>query len=77
LSCADVGGFFVAHGTDGRGDCMSADPRSKCHVTPADQDGNYLAELTMTPPFPHGTINNPELIGTATNKDCWKQPASR
>lgn len=74
--CADVGGVFVAHGTDGRGDCMSADPRPKCHVAPANQDGNYLAELTMTPPFPGGTIDNPELIGMASNKDCWKQPTS-
>jgi hypothetical protein len=75
LSCTDVGGVFVAHGTDGRGDCMSADRRPKCHVAPADQDANYLAEITMTPPFPNGTIDNPELIGMASNKDCWK-PAS-
>jgi len=82
LSCADVGGVFVAHGTDGRGDCMSADPRSKCHLKPADQpeDGNYLAELPMTPPFPGGTLSDD--IGTLTffiqgadNKDCWKLPA--
>jgi hypothetical protein len=48
-TCADVGGVFVAHGIDGRGDCMSADPRPKCHVPPDQQDafdptGNYVAE---------------------------------
>jgi hypothetical protein len=27
IHCADVRGVFVAHGTDGRGDCEPADPR--------------------------------------------------
>jgi hypothetical protein len=65
---------FVAHGTDGRGDCEPADPRPACHVPPAQQDGNYLAVLTMTPPFPGGTIDSPFLIGMASNADCWKRP---
>lgn len=69
-----MGGVFVAHGTDGRGDCESADSRAKCHVPPAQQDSNYLAELTMTPPFPQGTIDSPFLIAMASNADCWKQP---
>ncbi|MFI5778144.1 hypothetical protein [Nocardia sp. NPDC051570] len=71
LSCSDIGGVFVAHGTDGRGDCMSADPRPKCHVSPAEQDPNYVAEMTMTPPFPTGTIDYPFLLDSASNKDCW------
>ncbi|GBE65989.1 hypothetical protein MFM001_24510 [Mycobacterium sp. MFM001] len=78
LTCADVGGVFVAHGTDGRGDCEPADPRPKCHVPPADQDANYLAGLTMMPPFPNGTLDpwmTPSMIQNASNKDCWKQPA--
>jgi hypothetical protein len=76
LSCADVGGVFVAHGSDGRGDCMSADPRPKCHVPPGEQDGNYVAELTMTPPFPGGTLDSWDLsmIKEASNEDCWKLP---
>jgi hypothetical protein len=37
-TCADIGAVFVAQGTDGRGDCMSADPRPKCHVPPNQQD---------------------------------------
>lgn len=75
LSCADVHGVFVAHGTDGRGDCMPADPRPACHVPPNQQDGNYLAELTMTPPFPGGTIDSPFLISGASNVGCWVRPA--
>ena len=74
LSCADVGGVFVSHGTDGRGDCEPADPRRSCHVPPAQQPENYLADLTMTPPFPNGSIDYPILIGMASNADCWKQP---
>jgi hypothetical protein len=74
VTCADVGGVFVAHGTDGRGDCESADPRSACHIEPAQQPDDYLAELTMTPPFPEGTIDYPFLISTASNADCWKAP---
>lgn len=73
-SCAQVGGVFVAHGTDGRGDCEPADPRPACHVPPAQQGGNYLAVLTMTPPFLNGTIDNPSSIGLASNADCWKDP---
>ncbi len=85
LTCADVGGVFVAHGTDGRGDCEPADPRHKCHIPPDQQDafdptGNYLAELTMSPPFPGGTLSYPETvpmsIKAASNADCWKIPPS-
>ena len=82
LTCPDVGGVFVAHGTDGRGDCMPADPRPKCHVPPSEQDafdptGNYLAELTMTPPFPGGTLDPFAItfIEGASNRDCWKLPS--
>jgi hypothetical protein len=80
-TCADVGGAFVAHGIDGRGDCMSADPRPRCHLSPSEQpgDGNYLAELTMTPPFPSGVLSNqafvPIMINEAENKDCWRLPS--
>jgi hypothetical protein len=81
-TCADIGGVFVAHGTDGRGDCMSADPRPKCHVPPDEQDafdptGNYIAELTITPPFPGGTLDPYDitLIKGASNRDCWKLPS--
>ncbi|MFI5778704.1 hypothetical protein [Nocardia sp. NPDC051570] len=74
LSCGDIGGVFVAHGTDGRGDCMSADPRLKCHVATAEQDPNYVAEMTMTPPFPGGTVDYPFLLNSASNKDCWHIP---
>ena len=81
-TCADVGGVFVAHGIDGRGDCMSADPRPKCHVPPDQQyafnpTGNYIAELTMTPPFPGGTLGwyDLSLIKGASNSDCWKLPS--
>jgi hypothetical protein len=74
LSCADIGGVFVPHGTDGRGDCMSTDPRPACHVAPENQDGNYIAEMTMTPPFTNGTIDSPEMLREASNKQCWKVP---
>jgi len=77
LLCSDVGGVFVPHGMDGRGDCEPADPRPRCHVPPAAQEPNYLANLTMTPPFPSGTVDYPVLIGMASNKDCWKQPAGQ
>ncbi|WP_208857812.1 hypothetical protein, partial [Mycobacterium parascrofulaceum] len=85
LSCADVGGVFVAHGTDGRGDCESADPRHKCHIPPDEQDvfdptGNYVAGFTMSPPFPGGSLSFPEMvpgmIKGASNADCWKLPPS-
>jgi hypothetical protein len=81
-TCADIGAVFVAHGTDGRGDCMSADPRRKCHIPPGEQDafdptGNYIAELTITPPFPGGTLDPYDitLIEGASNRDCWKLPS--
>ncbi|GAB1814954.1 hypothetical protein [Mycobacterium sp. MUNTM1] len=78
LTCADVGGVFVAHGIDGRGDCEPADARPKCHVPPAEQDGNYVANFIMSPPFPGGTLQYPSMvpmmINGATNKDCWKLP---
>jgi hypothetical protein len=79
LQCADIGGAFVAHGTDGRGDCMSANPSPACHIKPADQpaDGNYVAEITMKPPFPGGVID-PEvariMIQGADNPQCWRLP---
>ncbi|WP_090419508.1 hypothetical protein [Mycobacterium europaeum] len=85
LSCADVGGAFVAHGTDGRGDCEPADPRHKCHIPPDQQDafdptGNYVAGFTMSPPFPGGSLSFPEMvpgmIKGASNADCWKLPPS-
>jgi hypothetical protein len=82
-TCADVGGVFVAHGTDGRGSCMSADPRPKCHIPPGQQDaydpgGNYVAELVLTPPFPGGTLQpwDITMLKEASNKDCWKLPGS-
>ncbi|WP_327139354.1 hypothetical protein [Nocardia sp. NBC_01327] len=78
VSCSDVGGVFVPHGIDGRGDCEPADSRPHCHVAPGLQDGNYVAELIMDPPFPAGKINlmvtRVELDG-ASNADCWKVPA--
>jgi hypothetical protein len=80
LTCSDVGGVFVAHGTDGRGDCEPADSRPKCHVPPAEQDPNYLANLVMSPPFSGGSLQYPYMvpmmINGATNKDCWKLPPS-
>ncbi|MBO0875725.1 MAG: hypothetical protein J2P19_20290, partial [Pseudonocardia sp.] len=70
--CADIGGVFAAHGTDGRGDCVSADPRPICHVSPAQQtDENYVGEVALTPPFPNGVPEMTELM-YASNKDCWK-----
>ena len=80
-TCADIGAVFVAHGTDGRDDCISADPRPKCHVPPDQQDafdptGNYVAVLTITPPFPGGTLDywDITLIKGASNSGCWKLP---
>lgn len=82
VTCADIGGVFVAHGTDGRGDCMSADPRHKCHIPPSEQDafdptGNYVAEVIMSPPFPGGMIEQYEIesLKSASNADCWKIPS--
>lgn len=76
LSCADIGGVFTPHYPDGTGDCMSADPRPKCHVKPAEQDGNYIAEVTMTPPNASGTVDYPGLLKDASNADCWHVPAN-
>ena len=77
FTCDQVGGVFVPHGTDGRGDCEPADPRASCHVTPAAQGPDYLANLTMSPPFPGGTVNYVFLIKMASNADCWKLPAGQ
>jgi hypothetical protein len=75
LSCADIGGVFVAHGTDGRGDCEPADPSPKCHVPPAQQDGNYLAVMTLDPPTPDGVVADPSLLTLPiSNPQCWKIP---
>jgi hypothetical protein len=74
FTCAQVGGVFVPHGTDGRGDCEPATQRAACHTAPADQDPNYIGELTMSPPFAQGTIDNPILIGMSSNADCWINP---
>jgi hypothetical protein len=74
LSCSDIGGVFEAHGTDGRGDCVSADSSPACHVRPELQDSNYLAEVTMTPPFANGTVNQTDISGSPSNKQCWKLP---
>ncbi|MFI5542069.1 hypothetical protein ACIA5H_37510, partial [Nocardia sp. NPDC051900] len=56
LSCAQIGGTFEAHGTDGRGTCVPADPRAHCHVPPVAQDEHYVPEFVLTPPFPTGTV---------------------
>lgn len=74
ITCADVGGVFEVHSTDGGRDCVSADAREKCHIKPADQPSGYLAELTMTPPVPDGSIDYPFFIDSASNKDCWREP---
>jgi hypothetical protein len=81
-TCADIGGVFEAHGIDGRGSCISADPRRRCHIPPDEQDaydptGNYVAELTITPPFPGGILDpyDVRLIKGASNRDCWKLPS--
>jgi hypothetical protein len=81
LSCSDIGGVFVAHGTDGRGDCEPADPRPKCHIPPGQQDPNYVPDFELTPPFPGGTVDRGEIelalspIAHSTNLDCWKLPS--
>lgn len=41
---------------------MPADPRDKCHAAPAAQDSDYLSALTVSPPFPGGTVNYVFLI---------------
>ncbi|WP_327146994.1 hypothetical protein [Nocardia sp. NBC_01327] len=80
LSCAEIGGVFVAHGTDGRGDCEPADQRSKCHVPPGEQDDQYVAYFVLTPPFPKGTVAQAMVtadLATASNADCWKMPLAQ
>ena len=54
-TCADVDGAFVAHGTDGRGDCMSADPRHKCHIPQTNRKRMTRPETTLpsSPCFRH------------------------
>ncbi|MFI5781130.1 hypothetical protein [Nocardia sp. NPDC051570] len=78
LSCADIGGVFEAHGTDGRGTCVPADPRAHCHVRPAEQDDHYVPEFELAPPFPSGKIADRAMVGVmlegASNADCWKAP---
>ncbi|MET8874769.1 hypothetical protein [Nocardia sp. NPDC004604] len=78
LSCADIGGVFEPHGTDGRGSCVPADQRAHCHVPPAAQDNHYVPDFTLTPPFPQGTVA-PAVVQVmlegASNADCWKPPA--
>ncbi len=74
-SCAQIGGVFEAHGTDGRGDCVPTDPRPQFHGSAGD-DGNAVTEVTMIPPFPNGMVDDPELVAMATNKDCWKLPSA-
>lgn len=76
LSCADIGGVFEAHGTDGRGSCISADRRAACHVPPGAQGDNYVAEVILRPPFPYGKVDYPFpwMIKKAANADCWHIP---
>ena len=77
LSCADIGGVFVPHATDGSGDCEPADQRAHCHVAPADQDGNYVAGFDLTPPRANGTVAAAQvsaMLAGASNADCWKAP---
>lgn len=78
LSCSDIGGVFEVHYSDGRGTCVPADKRPHCHVAPADQDGNYVPEFTLTPPFANGTVGAAQvsaMLTGASNADCWKAPA--
>ncbi|MGF6885643.1 hypothetical protein ABIA39_007440 [Nocardia sp. GAS34] len=80
LSCADIGGVFVVHGTDGRGDCEPADQRPHCHVAPQLQDDNYVPVFVLDPPFPQGTVSAAEVqtaLSAASNADCWKMPAGQ
>jgi hypothetical protein len=78
LSCADIGGVFESHGTDGRGSCVPADRRSHCHVPATAQDDHYVPDFELTPPFPNGTVS-PAMVTVmldgASNADCWKVPA--
>jgi|GEM_PF-6371599 len=78
LSCSDIGGVFMPHGADGRGDCEPADPRPHCHVAPDAQDDHYVATFTLMPPFSNGTVTADEVnafLAGASNADCWKAPA--
>lgn len=74
FTCAQVGGVFQQNYPDGRGVCVPADPRPACHIPPAQQPDNYLADLTMTPHTADGIIDLPTMIGLASNADCWKNP---
>ncbi|MGW0052026.1 hypothetical protein [Nocardia nova] len=77
-SCEQIGGRFEAHGTDGRGSCVPTDPRPECHVPPGQQDGNYVSDFEMTPPFPGGTVAPAQvraMLDGASDANCWKIPA--
>lgn len=77
-SCEQIGGKFEAHGTDGRGSCIPLDPRPECHIPPGQQDGNYVSDFTLTPPFPNGTVAPAEvraMLDGASDANCWKIPA--
>ncbi|OBK37186.1 hypothetical protein A5658_04310 [Mycobacterium sp. 1245111.1] len=78
LHCGGVGGVFVAHGTDGRGDCEPADSRAKCHIPPADQGDDYIGHIALDPLFPGGALafGQAAILGMSSNKDCWKVPPS-
>ncbi|MEU6582801.1 hypothetical protein [Nocardia sp. NPDC046763] len=79
VSCADIGGVFEKHGTDGRGSCVPADNSAHCHVAPAAQDAHYVADFELTPPFPTGTVSPAMvtvMLNGASNADCWKIPAN-
>lgn len=77
LSCAGIGGVFVAHATNGAGDCEPADQRPKCHVAPANQDEHYVAGFDLTPPSAQGTVARAQveaMLDGASNADCWRLP---
>lgn len=81
LSCTDIGGVFEAHYPDGRGTCVPADQRPKCHKKLSADDpefDNYVPDFTLTPPFPQGTVDGAmvrAMLEGANNADCWKMPA--
>ncbi|WP_156747962.1 hypothetical protein [Mycobacterium sp. E3198] len=77
-----MGGVFVQHYDDGRGTCMPADSRRKCHIPPDEQEafdptGNYVSELLMHPPYAYGDVDwfDIGMIKLASNADCWKLPS--
>lgn len=84
LSCTDIGGAFVPHGTDGSGDCEPADQRPECHKPPAAQDEHYVAGFDLTPPRADGTVGAAQVrtmllgvppgVPAASNADCWRLP---